>query len=401
MSSNSISSNNPGSGDSERARSPLTVGDRVTLEIADLAFGGEGVGRIGDFVVFVPFLLPGERAEVKLTEVKRSFARGVVARRLSDSPERVEPRCAYFGECGGCQYQHLDYTSQLRWKRKQIADLFQRVGGFPAATVRDVIPCPQPYGYRNRILVRSQWNRPAQKLNLGFIRCDCGLVCDIESCAIAEPALNDAIVEWRKNPPPKGGIKTLLRIPPEDWVVPEHSFFQNNFFVLPALLDAVRSRLRDAGVRHLIDAYCGVGFFGLSLADAVDSFLGVELDIPAVKAARENQRRRGITNGEFVAGDTDALLPSLLGKLDPDRTAVLLDPPRVGCRPPSLKVLRETGPAQILYVSCHPATLARDLKLLCEEDRYQLVDVQPVDLFPQTQHVECVADLRREFVGSH
>lgn len=369
-------------------------GDRVTLDIVDLAFGGEGVGRLGDFVVFIPFTLPGERIEATLTEVKKSFGRGVLSRRLTDSPDRVEPRCPYFGECGGCQYQHLDYAAQLRWKRKQIADLFQRVGGFHEAPVRDVIPCPAPYGYRNRILVRSQWNKPEQKLNLGFIRWDGGLVCDIESCAIAEPALNEAILEWRRNPPPKGGIKTLLRIPPEDWVVPEHSFFQNNFFILPALMGAVRARLHDSGIRHLIDAYCGVGFFSLSLADAVDSFLGVELDIPAIKAARENQRRRNITNGEYVAGDADALLPSLLAKLDPDQTVVLLDPPRVGCRPPSLGVLRETAPAQILYVSCHPATLARDLRILCADQRYRLVDVQPVDLFPQTQHVECVADLR-------
>lgn len=370
------------------------VGDRVTLEIHDLAFGGEGVGRVGEFVVFVPFVCPGERVEVKLTEVKKSFARGELVRLLTPAPERVEPRCEYFGECGGCQYQHLDYGAQLRWKHKQISDLFQRIGGFDGAVVRPVVPCPAPYGYRNRILVRSQWNKPAQKLNLGFVRSDCGLVCDIESCAIAEPTLNEAITQWRRNPPPKGGLKTLLRIPPEGWVVPEHSFFQNNFFLLPALLDGVRARLKDAASRHLIDAYCGVGFFSLSLADAVDSFLGVELDAPAIRAARQNQASRKITNGEYVAGDTDALLPSLLAKLDPTKTAVLLDPPRVGCHPPSLHVLRESGPAQILYVSCHPATLARDLKVLCADDRYRLLQVEPFDMFPQTQHVECIADLR-------
>jgi len=379
--------------------SPLTappaVGDRVTLDIHDLAFGGEGVGRLGEFVVFVPFVCPGERIEAKLTEVKKNFARGALVRLITTAPERVEPRCEYFGECGGCQYQHLDYAAQLRWKRKQITDLFQRVGGFDGARVSEVIPCPQPYGYRNRILVRSQWNGPAKKLNLGFIRTDCNWVCDIESCAIAEPSVNEALLHWRRNPPPKGGLKTTLRLQAEGWTVPEHSFFQNNFFVLPDLLAAVRQRLTDAGTRHLIDAYCGVGFFSLSLADAVDSFLGVELDIPAIKAARENQARRQITNGEYVAGDTDALLPSLLNRLDPAKTAVLLDPPRVGCRPPTLQVLRETRPAQILYVSCHPATLARDLKLLCTDGLYELVDVQPVDMFPQTQHVECVADLRR------
>lgn len=370
------------------------VGDRVTLAIHDLAFGGEGVGRLGELVVFVPFTVPGEVVEVKLTEVKKNFARGVLAHLLSPAPERVEPACRYFGECGGCQYQHIDYAAQLRWKHKQVTDLFQRIGGFATTVIQPVIPCPQPYGYRNRILVRSQWNKPAQKLDLGFVRTDCGYVCDIESCAIAEPGLNLAITEWRRNPPPKGGIKTLLRIPPEGWEVPEHSFFQNNFFVLPALIGAVRERLLDAGTRHLLDTYCGVGFFSIELANSVESFIGVELDAPAIRSARVNQVRRGATNGRYVAGDTDTLLPSLLEQLDPLRTTVLLDPPRVGCRPPSLEILRRTGPKQILYVSCHPATLARDVKILCAESRYQLLQVQPLDMFPQTQHVECIADLR-------
>ncbi len=376
-----------------RASRPA-AGDRLTLDIVDLAFGGEGVGRSGDFVIFVPFTCPGDRVDVKITEVKSSFGRAQLIRVLTPGAERAEPRCDYFTECGGCQYQHIDYAAQLRWKHRQITELFRRVGGFEATVITPVVPCPQPYEYRNRILVRSQWNKPAQKLNLGFVRADCGLVCDIESCAIAEPALNEAITQWRRNPPPKGGLKTVLRIPPEGWEVPEHSFFQNNFFLLPGLLDGVRSRLRDAGVKHLFDIYCGVGFFALSLADAVTSFTGVELDAPAIRAARKNQASRGLTNGEFIAGDADFVLPSLLSKLDASQSSVLLDPPRVGCRPPSLEVLRQAGPAQILYVSCHPATLARDLKVLCAGGRYRLAQVQPFDMFPQTQHVECVADLR-------
>lgn len=384
--------------DSERiptpAKPPLRVGDRAIITISDLAFGGDGVGRHEDLVIFVPFTCPGERVDVKIIEVKRHFARGILAHVIDASPERVAPKCPYFGECGGCQYQHLDYNAQLVWKRKQVADLFQRVGGFSTHIVQPVIPCPKPYAYRNRILVRSQWNRPAQTLSLGFIRAAGYLVADIDSCAIAEPALNTALQEWRKNPPHKGGIKTELRIPPEGWEVPSHSFFQNNFFQLPNLITAVRDRLKDAGTRHLVDAYCGVGFFALELANGVDSFVGVELDRPAIQAARRNQDRRGIRNGSFVDGDTDALLPELLEKLDAKQTTVVLDPPRTGCRPVSLEVLRSTRPAQILYVSCHPATLARDLKILCADNCYELRQVQPLDMFPQTQHVECIADLR-------
>ena len=372
----------------------LLAGERITLDIHDLAFGGEGVGRLGDLVVFVPYTCPGERVEAKVVSVQKRFARALLARVVRAAPERVDPRCTYYGECGGCQYQHLAYDAQVRWKHKQVSDLFERIGGFQGSVVRPVLPCPAPYHYRNRILVRSQWNRPARKLDLGYMRDDCGLVCDIERCEIAEPALNEALEAWRRNPPPKGGLKTTLRIAAEGWEIPEHSFFQNNFHALPALLDATRGFLSEAGSRHLVDAYCGVGYFGIELAEAVESFVGIELDAPAIRAARRNAEAHGARNGEFVSGDTERLLPGVLGRLDAAQTTVLVDPPRVGCRPPVLDLLRSVRPRQVLYVSCHPATLARDLKILCADGRFVLNAVQPVDMFPQTQHVECVADVR-------
>jgi tRNA/tmRNA/rRNA uracil-C5-methylase (TrmA/RlmC/RlmD family) len=310
------------------------------------------------------------------------------------SPDRAEPQCPHFGACGGCQYQHLRYETQLAIKHKQVCDLFQRIGRVSSDRIAPVVPCPQPYGYRNRIMIRSQWNKPEQRLNIGFIRHDCGLVEDIFACAIAEPAISAQIADVRAHPPPKGGLKVVLRIPPDGWEVPRDSFFQNNFFMLPALVDTARAMLRDSGARHLIDAYCGVGFFAIELAGAVDSWLGVEIDAAAIKAAKANAVRRGAANGEFVAGATEELLPQLLVKFPPGKTAVLIDPPRKGCRPQSLQLLRETRPAQIIYVSCHPATLARDLNLLCADGAYRVERVVPLDMFPQTQHVECIADLR-------
>ena len=193
--------------------------------------------------MFVPFVLVGEVVEVEITEVKKNFARAKLLRVVKPSPERVEPACRYFGPCGGCQYQHIDYAAQLRFKHKQIADLFQRIGGFEQALVAPVMPCPRPYGYRNRIMIRSQWNKPEQKLNIGFIRWDSGLVEDIEECKIAEPALNEQIRQVRAHPPPKGGIKVVLRVSPENWDVPPDSFFQNNFFLLPKLVETVRGFL--------------------------------------------------------------------------------------------------------------------------------------------------------------
>lgn len=373
----------------------LKVGDRVKLTIQDIAFGGEGVGRINDFVVFVPFVALGETVEAELREVKKSFARASLLQVLNPSPERVEPACQHFAACGGCQYQHLAYETQLRIKHKQVADLFQRIGGIDPSLVAPVVPCPAPYGYRNRIMIRSQWNKPEQKLNIGFVRHDCGLVEDIYECKIAEPALNEQIRHVRENPPPKGGIKVVLRIPPEDWQVPPDSFFQNNFFLLPRMVQTVRDFLKDSRSRHLIDVYCGVGFFAIELADSVESFAAVEYDRMAIRAAKANAASHGATNGEFYGGSAEERLPSLLEKFDPQNTSVILDPPRKGCLPETVNLLRETRPAQVIYVSCHPATMARDLNAFTESGVFQLKGVVPLDMFPQTQHVECVADLRR------
>lgn len=377
----------------------LTPGQHITVTIHDLAFGGEGVGRVGELVVFVPFVIPGEVVEAEVTEVKKKFARARLVRLVTPSPERVEPRCRYFGECGGCQYQHLAYAAQLRLKHKQISDLFQRIGGFSGAVIDPVVPCPEPYGYRNRIMVRTQWNKRQQRIELGFLGMDNEFVVSINECAIAEPVLNEDLQKVIANPPPRGGLKVTLRVTPEGWEVPRDSFFQNNFFLLPKLVETVRERLREAGSRRLIDAYCGVGFFALELADLVTSFVGVEYDGLAIKAAKENMALRGVTNGQFVGGPAEDYLGGLLARHPGEPTTLVIDPPRTGVPRAALERIRRARPQQIIYVSCHPATLARDLQILCAEGAYELVKVTPHDMFPQTQHVECVADLRARPAG--
>lgn len=370
------------------------MGDRLTLTVSDIAFGGEGVARQDDFVCFVPWVAVGEVVEAEVTEVKKQFARAKLLRVLQPSPDRVIPLCRYFGKCGGCQYQHVAYSAQLQLKHKQVRDLFQRIGGLDPAAIRSVVPCPMPYAYRNRIMIRSQWDKFKQGLNIGFIRAADRLVEDVERCEIAEPTLNDQITEVRAHPPPKGGLKVVLRITPEGWEVPPDSFFQNNFFLLPKLVEVTRECLRQSGARHLADIYCGVGFFSIELGDLVESFVGVEYDRLAIKAARRNAEARGRSNGEFIAGKAEEQLPMILAKLSPGATCVLLDPPRKGCRPEMLDLLRQVRPRQLIYVSCQPATMARDLNVLCHDDVFKVAQVVPLDMFPQTAHVECVADLR-------
>lgn len=372
----------------------MALGNKLSLRISDLAFGGEGVARWEDFVVFVPFVAVGELVEAEITELKKRYARARLLRVLEPSPERVEPGCRYFGACGGCQYQHLAYSAQLRLKHKQIGDLFERLGHFDRRLVAPVIPCPQPYGYRNRIMVRSQWDKFKQGLNIGFIRADSRLVVDVEECRLAEPALNEQLKYVRAHPPPKGGLKVVLRSSPPGWEVPPDSFFQNNSFLLPKLVEVARDALREAQTRHLLDIYCGVGFFSVELAPLVESFVGVELDHMAIQAARRNAATRARTNGEFIAGTAEEQLPAILSRFPAPATTVLLDPPRKGCQPETLQMLRRVQPAQIIYISCHPATMARDLNILCAQGAFELAQVRPLDMFPHTQHVECVGDLR-------
>jgi len=371
----------------------VTVGRPLTVRVEDVAFGGDGVARFEQFVVFVPFVISGELVEVEVTEVKRKYARAKLLKVIEASSQRVLPPCPYFGACGGCQYEHIDYSAQLELKHKQITDIFVRIGKFPSCVIAPVVPCPQPYGYRNRVMIRSQWDKFKQALNIGFLRHDSGLVVDIQDCKISEPAINEQIRHVRAHPPPKGGLKVVLRIAPEGWEVPPDSFFQNNFFLLPELVKTVRQMVSGGGARFLVDAYCGVGFFALELADLVERFVGIELDRHAIKAARANAVAKQRTNGEFIAGTTEEQLPRVLERAA-GGVSVILDPPRTGCLPEVLELLRRTQPSQVIYVSCHPATLARDLNILCAADVFELKQVIPLDMFPQTQHVECVAELR-------
>lgn len=375
------------------------VGDRLEVEITDIAFGGDGVARAEGLVLFVPFVLSGESVLVEITERKKDFARAKLIQVLSPATDRVDAPCAHFGECGGCQYQHIDYPAQLRIKQAQVKSIFSRIGGFDPELVGDMIPSPAPLGYRNRIMVRRQWNKKKQKLVFGFLRHDSRLVVDMEECAIAEPALNEQLAELRENPPPRNMQKVVLRIMPDDWEIHRDSFFQNNFHLLPQLVDTVRDRLQSAGTRHLIDAYCGIGFFSLSLADLVDSFIGVDIDKQCILPARQNMEQRGVTNGEFIQGETEEHMAKLLSRFKAENTTVILDPPRRGCDKTALEMLAQASPAQVIYISCHPATLARDLKWLHAEAGYELKGVTPLDMFPQTQHVECVADLRKDNAG--
>lgn len=358
----------------------FAVQREVELVIDDVAFGGKGVGRADGKAIFVPFTMGGERVRVRVVREKKSFAEGELVEVLEPSPERVTPRCPYFGRCGGCSYQEMTYEQELHWKSHQVAQALQRIGKFREPPLRPIVPAPQDYEYRNRITVH------AERGAVGFYRHDAHRLIDIERCEIAAPAVN-AELERLRGRRPRDGHYTLRADPNEPRV-----FSQTNDAVAAHLADRMDEILAP-GQSLLIDAYCGAGFFAKRLRGKFARVVGLDWDVHAIAAAKTNATERE----NYFAGDLGPQFAELLRKAEPVSTAVIVDPPSTGLSAEVREILRRYPMATLLYVSCNPPTLARDLAELAES--YQLESVTPFDMFPRTAEIEVLAQLRREGAG--
>lgn len=404
----------------------MQPGDQVELEIADVAFGGDGVARLGRSepgpdggagrggqVVFVPFVLPGERVEAVVTAVTARFARAECRRVLAPSPQRVAPPCPHFGVCGGCRYQHAAWPLQLEMKRKQGVDVLARIGGLVSPPVEAVAFAPPEYGCRNKLTLHGP-GRP------GFHRLGGGLL-PIGHCPLACEAINGKLGELADIRLEAGEDLTIRcssagevfsfrvcesgrsRQPPptetlaETWGgltcrIPLHSFAQVNHAVHGLVLERLGRLFAEGPASNLVDAYCGAGVFALSLAGQAERVIGIESDPAAVACAWENAAALGAGQAAFWRGRVEELLARALRETGAEQTAVILDPPRAGCDPLVLRTLARERPRRIFYLSCVPPILARDLKILCAGG-YAVKRVLPFDMFPQTAHMEVLAEL--------
>ena len=416
----------------------------LELTITALSHAGEGIGRDQGRIVFVPFALPGETVQVELVEEKKNFARARLLSVLAPAPERVTPRCPHHftleprpgfdpdslaTACGGCQLQHLDYPAQLVFKQQTVREQLQRLGAFTDPPVRPALPAPQPFGYRNHAqFALTNGGR------LGFRAANSHRVIAIRECHILEPALaalfprievepqeaaeldavslragtdDEALVlfETAAEAPEMaldmplsaallrpdgstmtlaGGDSVLIDVRGRPFRVSGGSFFQVNTAAAGLLVDLVLEGLALKGGETVLDLYSGVGLFSAFIAPHAARVIGVEVYQPAVADAAANLDE--FDNVEIYAALVEDALPGLAGPFD----AAVLDPPRAGCAPAALAALIAARVARIVYVSCDAATLARDARRLAEGG-YRLEWAQPVDLFPQTYHVECVA----------
>ncbi|MGN0836582.1 MAG: class I SAM-dependent RNA methyltransferase [Akkermansia sp.] len=393
---------------------PFAYHEEIELSIDSLSNMGEGVGRVENRVVFVPYALPGERVRARVYRNDRNFSQADLVEVLEPSPRRIEPRCPVFGYCGGCQYQHLDYEQQLAWKTQQVADLLRLQAGLELP-VRPAIPSPRTYGYRSKITPHFHKPKDAKVGNIGFLRAGSrSEVCDVQHCAIAMDPINAALPALRKAVHQSAaqyrrGATLLMRVSEGSVITNNNAvcteqvgklsfqflagdFFQNNPYILPAFTGYVAQQACAEGARFLVDAYCGSGLFALTLAEHFERVLGVEVSETSADWARANARSNGIEHAQFLAASAEAIFAEV--DFPAEQTAVVIDPPRKGCDKVFLDQLFAFGPQRVVYVSCNPATQIRDLAEFAKAG-YGVTEVQPFDLFPQTKHLECVATLRK------
>lgn len=391
----------------------LPFHEEAELCVQKLDHTGWGVGEVRGVPVRVAFTLPGEKVRAKIF---RSFKGGCDAELLEilePSPHRQNPACPLFRLCSGCQLQHMSYEDQLLWKGGKVREILRsELGG--EVSVDPVVGSPQQMGYRAKLT--PHFTRDETGISsIGFIEHGRrSRILDVEKCPLASEGMNARLAELRRDIQqgvlsyPRGA--TLL-IREADGVVvtdgrevvtetvgdiklrfPAGSFFQNNRFLLPALVDYVTQSALDSHARLLIDAYCGCGMFGIIAAKCFQNVIGIEVADQSLLFARENAALNHTVNIDFQMGDAEALLPGAMRQ--DGATSMVIDPPRKGCSPGFLETMIRAKPRRIIYVSCQPESLARDLKKLTEGG-FRLLGVRPFDMFPQTMHVECVAVLER------
>lgn len=412
--------------------------DELQLELQAMAQGGDAVGRYKGRAVFAAGGLPREQVRIRLHDRQAAFARGRVIEVLAAAPERVASFCPLEQTCGAADWRWIDYEAQRRFKAEILHGQLQHIGGIEV----DVMLPPPPAiltGYRTTAELHAFGD------TIGYYRPGSRRVADIPACCLHHPLVNAALdalrpllspdiklrgvtircspetgqvlgaldgrgplptlaERWRKRYTPLVGVTNArgVALDGQNWLsrhvnnihfhVSANSFFQINFVQLEPLVERVQTLLDLQPQHRLLDLYCGVGLFALSFAQNIRAAVGVEEWAPAVEDARRSAERNNIHNAEFRAGAAE----QVINELDQHFDRVVLDPPRRGCAPEVLAALATLMPERIVYVSCHPGTLARDCKQLAANG-YAVTHAEVIDMFPQSSHVESIVQLDRMY----
>ena len=444
----------------------------IELKITALTSDGDGVGRVGEFVFFVPNTAVGDMVKAKVLKMKKNVGFARVEEVLAPSPDRIAPKCPVSFSCGGCVYRHISYDAELRAKRQKVIDAVTRIGKLDADMVKDIIPSENIDGYRNKAMIPVGLNREWEVV-MGYYARHSHHVMHCLSCRLSPPIFNEitadvyAFLSHRPaliySPQNRRGVRHLylriaettgdvmccivagakwfeddktlynfliekypqiksivVNVNPDDTnvilgkrsytvygedtisdtlcglrfeIAPE-AFYQINRSQAERLYAKAKEYAALTGQETLFDLYCGAGTIGLSMADRCKALIGVEIVPEAIENAKRNAADNGIKNARFLCGDaTDAAAMLRNEGIRPD--VIVVDPPRKGLTPALIDTIVQMSPDRVVYVSCDPATLARDLKLFSEQD-YSVKEITPCDMFPRTSHVESVCWMSRE-----
>ncbi len=414
----------------------------MELKIEGISHNGEGVDRNKGKVFFVPYAVPGEIVQVDIVEEKKKYSRAVLREVIKQSPHRTEPKCPYYYQCGGCSYQHVEYEQQLLLKKNITEETVKRIGGISVKNL-NTIGVQNPWNYRNKVVWHI--NKSPGNIKMGFYRYQSRQLISIDSCPLLLPKLNQisalvknllpginpgeissimlrqsyntnqVILEFVNCNPDKktekilsqeidviyekkdGQIKLLTgsgsikeKAGNYYFLLYSEYFFQVKPLQFSPIINAVVEYLHLNKQNNVLDTYCGAGMFALNVSEKAFSVVGIDSSVSAIKNARKNAELNDIKNCQFITGFCESVLPRTESSFD----RVIIDPPRTGLKPEVINSIVNISPERIVYVSCNPATLARDLKQFLL-NQYQILSIQPVDMFPQTSHIENIAVLIR------
>lgn len=398
------------------------------IKIDKLSYGGAGIGASDGKIVFVKRGLPGDELEVIVRKDKKNYAVAEVLNIITPSSSRVEPGCPVFGECGGCQWQDLEYTCQLAEKQNIVVESIERLGKIDVHGVQPVVPSPLEYGYRSRIVLSLVKN--GDGFSVCFFEEGSKRKIPIDYCPVANQQVNECIRKVSRffstskqlpGTPGKvyivsgdnnAGITVLFRnkkskfkmnLDPDSlsltgkketevgfkmwnkhFISVPSLFMQSNTGVSSLMTDTLKQWVTDCGAENVLDLYCGFGNFTIPVSDIADSTTGVDSNSLAINYARKNAYMNDTGNTVFITDNADSYLRTNKAYFD----TVILDPPRDGAKV-CAGLLSKMKPANIIYISCNPATLARDIAGLYSSG-YRIRQVKPFDMFPHTYHIECM-----------
>lgn len=448
----------------------FSPGTKHFLNIESISDRGDGVGRINGWVIFIPYAVPGDYLEIEIVDTKKNYSLAVISEIITPSLYRISPFCKYFGKCGGCSLQTVNYDYQLKMKSQLLKEVMKRIGKVEVDNLKDFLPSPETRNYRNKVqyvacnnkeriftgffyrgtheiigidycpvqyeitnevakkvsslLLEMKWSVYNEKLHKGLIRYIiikasytgkellCILVTTrknlpfkqkfidsiskiIGLCGIVQNvnALKGNSILGEKNFLLWGRNYIIDEIEGIKFKISSSSFFQVNRWQLKNIYGIISEIIKNIDLKFVIDAYCGIGTFSLFLSGRAGRILGIEENNEAIEMAKDNAALNNMNNLTFLAGKVEDLLYET--SEDKKVDLIILDPPRKGCDKKVLQSLIKIKARNLIYISCKPSTLARDLAVL-KEGGYKIELIQPVDMFPHTHHIECICYLKTE-----